>query len=1104
MEKINSLRKAGLMLFFFLFSYLASAQVVGDFRSKNYTSIGGANGNWNDYRTWEIYNGTWSPAALGVYPGSTGHTSSNVTVMCIPGAPVKTSGNITMGGVLTIYGELQIINDFAITVASGPLALKIEGGRIVWMGNGDFTIPNNSIIAINQNIQGCYTGSAVGFETDKNCNASQRLIIGTKIFTTCNGGAGAVGTFDDINTNGGNTIASKPTATPVSICIGGQTTLSDDNVWNSITYQWSVVSAPGSYTLPAPTNVKSKNLTLTSSGTYIFKLMVTVDGVSAEKQIAVTVNPNLPANVSVVASAIAVCSGSNVTFTATPTNGGSVPSYQWKVNGNNVGTNSATYSTTTLNNNDKVSVVMTSNASPCLSGSPATSNAITMSVSPNLPASVSVAASAMAVCSGSNVTFTATPTNGGSVPSYQWKVNGSNVGTNSATYSSTTLNNNDTVSVVLTSNASPCLSGSPATSNALTITVNPLPTATVTANTNICKNTDAVFNLTGTSGATVTYKINGGSPATVILTGGIGMVTVPSAVADQTLAIVSVANGTCNNPAGSSATVSVGADSVFTGTSPAGSWTKGTPNGNGLNAVIAGNYNTSSGTIKACNCTVQSGGVLTVGAGTFLEIENALTNNGTLTVESEGNLIQNSNSPVPANATNITVNRDIKVGAARNQYNYLGSPVAFASGESFKSIYAGTTYILYYNEANSYFYSSSGVNIPGRGLAVKEPTGSGAATVTASYKGIPQNGVINFGIVNSNTGNTGRGFNLVGNPYPSNINLQKLYNVNGGNTDTGSVSPNIDATFYFWDNNGNNVFQQQGSNYDGQAYAIFNVLTGSNGVGTQSSLGTKEPDRIIKVGQGFMTKSLLPTYNLQFSNSIRTDKAASLDFLGKGSSDVQDDRYWLKLTAPSGITSSMAVVYYAGGKNTFGAEDSRTMGGSDALFSIIDTEKAAINGRSSFVNSDKISLGTRHFVSGTYTIALDKGEGTFAGGQQIYLKDSQTGTITNLSQGSYTFAATAGESTGRFEIIYEAQTTLATDLTVKEELAVYREGNDFVVKAQNINITNLEVFDMTGRLINKSKPNSKKAVINAELLSNGVYLLKIYQNGQITAKKIIR
>ncbi|MFC6877537.1 hypothetical protein, partial [Flavobacterium myungsuense] len=166
--------------------------------------------------------------------------------------------------------------------------------------------------------------------------------------------------------------------------------------------------------------------------------------------VTMTVNPNLPASVSIGASATTICPGTSVTFTATPTNGGTAPSYQWKLNGSNVGSNSANYTSTTLVNGNTVSVVMTSNATPCLTSSPATSNTVTMTVNPNLPASVSIEASATTICPGTSVTFTATPTNGGTSPSYQWKLNGSNVGSNSATYTSTTLANGNTVSVVMT------------------------------------------------------------------------------------------------------------------------------------------------------------------------------------------------------------------------------------------------------------------------------------------------------------------------------------------------------------------------------------------------------------------------------------------------------------------------------------------------------------------------------------------------------------------------------------------------------------------------------------------------------------------------------
>jgi predicted RecA/RadA family phage recombinase len=99
----------------------------------------------------------------------------------------------------------------------------------------------------------------------------------------------------------------------------------------------------------------------------------------------ITVNPNITPSVTIAANpGNSITSGASVTFAATPTNGGTTPAYQWKKNGNNVGSNSITYTDAALQNNDIITCVLTSN-SPCASPTTATSTGITMTVSSPCP-----------------------------------------------------------------------------------------------------------------------------------------------------------------------------------------------------------------------------------------------------------------------------------------------------------------------------------------------------------------------------------------------------------------------------------------------------------------------------------------------------------------------------------------------------------------------------------------------------------------------------------------------------------------------------------------------------------------------------------------------
>ncbi len=285
-------------------------------------------------------------------------------------------------------------------------------------------------------------------------------------------------------------------------------TISNLNSNSRLTYNWAVTGG----TITAGQGTNAITVTWNTAGTQAVNVTVTHSN-SCQTETAtlpVTVNPPLPVSVTISASpSTPVCAGTNITFTATPTNGGSSPAYQWKKNGTDIpSATSSTYSSTGLASGDIITCVLTSNITPCATGNPATSTGITVTINPNQPVSVSIAASPTGtICPGTSVTFTATPTNGGSTPVFQWKKNGNVVGTNSATYTDNTLNNNDAIICILTSNAT-CATGSPATSNTITQAVYaPSAGGSVFSSQTICYNTPmADIGLVGNNGTVVKWQ----------------------------------------------------------------------------------------------------------------------------------------------------------------------------------------------------------------------------------------------------------------------------------------------------------------------------------------------------------------------------------------------------------------------------------------------------------------------------------------------------------------------------------------------------------------------------------------------------------------------
>ncbi|HLP64529.1 hypothetical protein, partial [Flavobacterium sp.] len=956
-------------------------------------------------------------SSLGVYSNVGDNTPITETLSLTSTSFDEVASSITF----RIYGYNATggtgsINDFVFTGNVGciqPVAFTVTGGGSGCANTGVAVGLSGSQVGISYQLKDgatnigspvAGTGSAISF--------GNQLAAGTYTVEATN-----VACSLNLTMTGSATVTLTPiptldtiTATPA--CAGGSSTVTLTgllpNTAGSFLYTNSFTGAtqyPVSGTSDSSGNFtfNTPALPLIANGAVITIISGTVTATGCTttfsgKTVTVVVNPVLTASVSASASPSgAICAGTSVTFTATPTNGGSTPTYQWKVNGTDVsGETNVTFTTSTLSNNDVVTVEMTSNASPCLTGSPATSAGITMTVNPIVTASVSAAASPSgAICAGTSVTFTATPTNGGSTPTYQWKVNGTDVsGETNATFTTSTLANGDVVTVEMTSNAT-CVTGSPALSSGITMTVNPNPVASITGNNGpICSGSDATFNLSGTSGAIVTYNFNGNANQTVTLTGGSASVSVSNATANQTLNLVSVSLGSCTVTLTDSSTVNLGTVTTWDGTA----WDNGAPTSTSA-VVFTGNY-TIGADLDACSITVTNNAVVSVTSGFNVTLYGAITvSSGSFTVNNNANLIQLTDV---ANSGNITVKR-LSSAVMRQDYTIWSSPVAGQNLLAFSPNTLLTRFYNYNTTTNLYnaVPSPATTNFAaGQGYLIRTPNNFPTTPTVwpGSFTGVPNNGTINVAL--SNVG-AGQRFNAVGNPYPSALDMNEFVADNAAN---------ITGTLYFW---------RKTNNAPGNAYCTWTAGT----FVTNNQAQVFDPNDVIRTGQGFLVEATATGTSLEFNNSQRTADNANQFFkttAANATTSIERNRMWLNLTNDSGDFHQMALGYITDATQGVDVFDGKFFNeGPLSLNSIINNEKYVIQGRAlPFDDTDVVPLSLTVTTAGNYTISIDHLDGFFSGDQRIFIKDKTNNSLYDLKASSFTFATAAGTFNDRFEIVY--------------------------------------------------------------------------------------
>ena len=376
----------------------------------------------------------------------------------------------------------------------------------------------------------------------------------------------------------------------------------------------------------------------------------------------------------------------------------------------------------------------------------------------------------------------------------------------------------------------------------------------------------------------------------------------------------------------------------------------------------------------------------------------------------------------------------------------------------------------------------------GKGFLIRMPNDHPAtATVWTGGKfvGTPSNGTMPVAISTAGTG-----FNLIGNPYLSQINITQFLADN---------SSNIESTLYFWRKTNEAV----PTNPAQSGYCTY-----SGGTLTQGSSFTNGTDPLgkIQIGQGFMVKAKAGATNVTFNNGMRLRDTADQFFRSAVSSEVKNT-FWLNLMTSAGGFAQMASCYRENA--TMGVDDNDGLNigdGQITVGSFLDNKNYVIQSRTlPFDTGDVMPLTFTVNIDGNYTFAIDHVDGLFTNGAQtIYVRDNVLNTVTNLTTGNYTFATIAGTFNNRFDIVYQPLLSTTPNVFNENSVVVYKNNGDIVVNTGTAIMKSVRVYDIRGSLLlDKTNVNAAEIRLNIGTANQVVLVKTTLEEGQVVTKKVI-
>lgn len=462
--------------------------------------------------------------------------------------------------------------------------------------------------------------------------------------------------------------------------------------------------------------------------------------------------------------------------------------------------------------------------------------------------------------------------------------------------------------------------------------------------------------------------------------------------------------------------------------------------------------------------TGTGGGMTTINAGIAVNVGGTLNTNNHLSINS--GTLTNYGSLIVSGSSTGTVTYHLGLD---NALHLISAPISSPS--------YGSDVLTYLESTNSWNKAPVGSLASGIGYGLKLGS-SGSIQLTGTLVG----DLTSAALPRSEVGGKNSGWNLIGNPYSSAMDMYGFLSANSAKLHSSYVA------VYVW---------------DGGTYKALS----NGGFTPPAEVGTLT-EQFVQVGQGFFAKIGTAGNTLSFAKTMQSHQTS----VSLKSANTAGSWAGVQLKAVAGSSMHTTIVTYHSGMTT-GLDPGYDVG----LFSSggeieLSTRLVEDNGYNFMIQAvpdtqlDKnvVPVAVNFLKGGTVTFSgfvVD-----LPGGTKIYLEDRIANVRTDLSTSAYTVtlpANTAG--TGRFFIIPGNLISAVENNEVKpKELTVWYANRQINIGGNQSGKAIANLFDISGKLLYQFKlPNVELNQIGAPSRCKGIYLLQILDGNKQTIHKLV-